>query len=60
MSFARASGVLFHPTSLPSKFGIGDLGESAYKFVDFLANSGQKLWQILPSGRQVTNILLIQ
>ncbi|MEA5593556.1 4-alpha-glucanotransferase [Rivularia sp. UHCC 0363] len=50
MSFERASGVLLHPTSLPSKFGIGDLGESAYKFVDFLANSGQKLWQILPLG----------
>ncbi|MBF2017249.1 MAG: 4-alpha-glucanotransferase [Rivularia sp. T60_A2020_040] len=50
MSFQRASGVLLHPTSLPSKFGIGDLGESAYKFVDFLANSGQKLWQILPLG----------
>ncbi len=50
MSFERASGVLLHPTSLPSKFGIGDLGESAYKFVDFLAASGQKLWQILPLG----------
>ena len=50
MSFERASGVLLHPTSLPSKFGIGDLGESAYKFVDFLVSSGQKLWQILPLG----------
>ena len=50
MSFERASGVLLHPTSLPSKFGIGDLGESAYKFVDFLVSAGQKLWQILPLG----------
>ncbi len=50
MSFERASGVLLHPTSLPSKFGIGDLGESAYQFVDFLVSSGQKLWQILPLG----------
>ncbi|MEO0686535.1 MAG: 4-alpha-glucanotransferase, partial [Cyanobacteria bacterium J06649_11] len=50
MSFERASGILLHPTSLPSKFGIGDLGESAYKFVDFLVSSGQKLWQILPLG----------
>lgn len=44
----RASGVLLHPTSLPSPFGIGDLGSEAYKFVDFLANSGQHYWQFLP------------
>ncbi|MEM7556009.1 MAG: 4-alpha-glucanotransferase [Cyanobacteria bacterium P01_A01_bin.84] len=50
MSFSRASGILLHPTSLPSNHGIGDLGESAYEFVDFLENSGQKLWQILPLG----------
>jgi 4-alpha-glucanotransferase len=47
---SRASGVLLHPTSLPSRFGIGDLGQNAYKFVDFLANSDQQLWQILPIG----------
>jgi 4-alpha-glucanotransferase len=46
----RASGVLLHPTSLPSRFGIGDLGENAYQFVDFLANSDQQIWQILPIG----------
>jgi 4-alpha-glucanotransferase len=46
--FQRSSGVLLHPTSLPSRFGIGDLGRSAYEFVDFLEKSGQKLWQILP------------
>ncbi|MGF1520416.1 MAG: 4-alpha-glucanotransferase [Nodosilinea sp.] len=50
MSFQRASGVLLHPTSLPSRFGIGDLGQAAYTFVDFLAKSGQTLWQILPLG----------
>ncbi|MBW4578060.1 MAG: 4-alpha-glucanotransferase [Tildeniella nuda ZEHNDER 1965/U140] len=50
MSFQRASGVLLHPTSLPSQFGIGDLGQSAYRFVDFLAKSGQTLWQVLPLG----------
>ena len=50
MPFQRASGILLHPTSLPSPFGIGDLGPSAYKFVDFLVDSGQKLWQILPLG----------
>ncbi|MGL5793029.1 MAG: 4-alpha-glucanotransferase, partial [Waterburya sp.] len=46
----RASGILLHPTSLPSRFGIGDLGENAYQFVDFLANSDQQIWQILPVG----------
>ena len=46
----RASGVLLHPTSLPSRFGIGDLGENAYRFVDFLAKSYQQIWQILPIG----------
>ncbi|HEY9764168.1 MAG TPA: 4-alpha-glucanotransferase [Trichocoleus sp.] len=50
MSFNRASGILLHPTSLPSAFGIGDLGKSAYDFVDFLERSGQKLWQVLPLG----------
>ncbi len=50
MSFPRASGILLHPTSLPSSYGIGDLGKSAYEFVDFLKKSGQKLWQILPLG----------
>jgi 4-alpha-glucanotransferase len=50
MNFPRASGILLHPTSLPSKFGIGDLGDEAYKFVDFLAGTGQTYWQILPLG----------
>jgi 4-alpha-glucanotransferase len=50
MSFPRASGILLHPTSLPGRFGIGDLGDEAYAFVDFLAASGQSLWQILPLG----------
>jgi len=46
--FPRQAGVLMHPTSLPSSFGIGDLGPEAYEFVDFLHNSKQTLWQILP------------
>ena len=50
MSFPRSSGVLLHPTSLPGRFGVGDLGDEAYKFVDFLAASGQSLWQVLPLG----------
>ena len=44
----RESGILLHPTSLPSPGGIGDLGKEAYSFVDFLAASGQRLWQVLP------------
>jgi 4-alpha-glucanotransferase len=48
MTFKRASGVLLHPTSLPSQLGIGDLGRSAYEFIDFLVRSGQSWWQILP------------
>ncbi|MBE6350673.1 MAG: 4-alpha-glucanotransferase, partial [Spirochaetaceae bacterium] len=50
MDFSRKSGVLLHPTSLPSKEGIGTLGEYAYKFVDWLKEANQTLWQILPLG----------
>ncbi|WP_295619237.1 4-alpha-glucanotransferase [Chamaesiphon sp. GL140_3_metabinner_50] len=46
----RSSGILLHPTSLPSPFGIGDLGEDAYRFIDFLHDANQKYWQILPLG----------
>ena len=47
-NFERLSGILLHPTSLPSKYGIGDLGQAAYDFVDFLEKAGQHLWQVLP------------
>jgi 4-alpha-glucanotransferase len=50
MEFPRGSGILLHVTSLPSRFGIGDLGPAAYQFVDFLAATGQSLWQMLPVG----------
>jgi 4-alpha-glucanotransferase len=50
MSFPRSSGILLHPTSLPSAFGVGDLGPEAYAFADFLAQSGQSIWQTLPLG----------
>ena len=50
MTFPRASGILFHPTSLPNDFGIGDLGKTAYQFVDFLERAKQTYWQILPLG----------
>lgn len=49
-SFPRSSGIQLHPTSLPGKFGIGDLGPEARRFVDFLAGAGQTLWQVLPLG----------
>lgn len=44
----RASGLLLHITSLPSRYGIGDLGPEAYRFADFLAEAGQSIWQVLP------------
>ncbi len=44
----RASGILVHISSLPSPHGIGDTGQGAYRFVDFLKNSGQSCWQVLP------------
>jgi 4-alpha-glucanotransferase len=50
MSFARAAGILLHPTSLPSRGGIGDFGPAAYQFVDFLASARQGVWQVLPLG----------
>lgn len=46
----RKSGILLHPTSLPGPGGIGSLGKEAYRFVDFLHDAGQSLWQVLPLG----------
>src|SRR5664279_6091347 len=48
MPFPRSSGILLHPTSLAGPHGIGDFGPEAYRFADFLAAAGQKLWQVLP------------
>jgi len=48
--FSRSSGVLLHPTSLPGRLGLGDLGAAAYAFVDALAEMSQQLWQVLPLG----------
>jgi len=48
MSNQRASGLLLHITSLPGRYGIGDLGPEAYRFADFLRASGQSVWQMLP------------
>jgi len=50
MKFKRASGILLHPTSLPSRYGIGDIGPQAHAWIDILAACGSKLWQTLPLG----------
>lgn len=50
MRIERSAGILLHPTSLPGRFGIGDLGPDAFKFIDFLKEAGQTLWQVLPLG----------
>ena len=50
MEFLRSAGVLLHPTSLPGKFGIGELGSEIYNFINFLRDSGQTLWQVFPLG----------
>ncbi|MFZ0898728.1 MAG: 4-alpha-glucanotransferase [Candidatus Sulfotelmatobacter sp.] len=48
MNFPWASGILFHPTSLPGSHGVGDFGPEAVRFVEFLHAAGQKFWQVLP------------
>jgi 4-alpha-glucanotransferase len=50
MKFSRSGGILLHPSSLPGPYGIGDLGACAYRFIDWLSESGCKLWQVLPLG----------
>lgn len=50
MPFPRSAGILLHPTSFPGRYGIGDLGQEAFNWVDFLKSANQKLWQILPLG----------
>ena len=46
----RASGILLHVTSLPSPYGIGDLGSAAFSWIDLLHSAGQHWWQVLPLG----------
>jgi len=46
----RVSGILLHPTSLPGPGGIGDLGDAAFRFVDWLADAKQRRWQVMPLG----------
>ncbi len=48
MRFPRSAGTLVHPTSFPGKYGIGDLGYEARNFIDFLVETNQTIWQVLP------------
>lgn len=50
MRFSRSCGTLVHPTSFPAKYGMGDLGHEAKHFIDFLSETGQGIWQVLPLG----------
>lgn len=50
LNHTKYAGILAHPTSFPSPYGIGDLGDGAYIFIDFLEKSGLNLWQVLPIG----------
>ena len=50
MALQRSAGIILHPSSLPGPDGIGDLGPESYRWVNFLAESGCSLWQILPLG----------
>lgn len=50
MNIKRSAGILLHPTSLPGKYGIGDLGKEAYGFIDLMVQAGQSLWQVFPLG----------
>lgn len=50
MRLPRSAGILLHITSLPGGFGVGDLGEAAFQFVEFLQQAGQTIWQCLPLG----------
>jgi 4-alpha-glucanotransferase len=50
MTNQRAAGILLHPTSLPGRYGIGDLGPMAERFLEWLTSAGQTIWQVLPLG----------
>ncbi len=50
MDIKKSSGLILHPTALPSKYGIGDIGNAAFEFVNFLEATETKIWQLLPLG----------
>ena len=50
LSLPRCSGILLHPTSLPGRFGIGEIGRGAELWLETLHRMGQRAWQVLPLG----------
>ena len=50
MPFPRQAGILLHPTSLPGRYGMGEIGPEAYRWLAHLNTMGQKIWQVLPLG----------
>ncbi len=50
MNINKSSGLILHPTSLPSDYGIGDFGKESYRFIDLLCESKTQVWQVLPLG----------
>ena len=50
MDIDKSSGIILHPTALPSKYGIGDFGDTSKKFIDFLHDTSTSVWQVLPLG----------
>tara|TARA_B100000683_G_scaffold256819_1_gene277734 strand:+ start:31 stop:543 length:513 start_codon:yes stop_codon:yes gene_type:complete len=50
MNINKSSGLILHPTSLPSDYGIGDFGKESYRFIDLLSESKTRVWQVLPLG----------
>ncbi|MDA9863322.1 4-alpha-glucanotransferase, partial [Acidimicrobiia bacterium] len=50
MDIKKSSGLIFHPTSLPGKHGIGNFGKNAKTFIDYLVETNTKIWQVLPLG----------
>ena len=50
MELPRSAGILLHPTSIYTRYGIGDFGPNAFQFIEFLKDSSQHFWQVLPIG----------
>ena len=50
LDIKKSSGLIMHPTALPSKYGIGDFGNTSKEFIDFLEETSTNVWQVLPLG----------
>ena len=55
MDIDKSSGIILHPTALPSKYGIGDFGNTSKNFIDFLHDTSTSIWQVLPLGLTSTD-----